>query len=169
MYAAPRADERFKRIFGEQAFDAPQQRLLIFAVLRTEIYEVGVNAAAFQQAELPEQRLRLLRAPLTAYQRQITGYAVAPQLAARRGLVQRIFYQRREHRHGRPGLIAAHARERRRGGAHAAAVKLTRGQQAQCAVKRFRARSGEAERDPDGFRGARRERKFYFRADLRRG
>ena len=169
MYAAPRADERFKRVFGEQPFDAPEQRLLIFAVLRAEIYEVSVNAAAFQQTELPHQRLRLLRAPLAAYQRQIAGYAVAPQLAARCGLVQRIFYQCREHRHGRPGLIAAHASERRRGGAHAAAVKLACGQQSQRAVKRFRARSGEAERETDGLRGVRRERKFYFRADLRRG
>ena len=74
------ADERFKRVFGEQPFDAPEQRLLIFAVLRAEIYEISVNAAAFQQTELPQQRLRLLRAPLAAYQRQIAGYAVAPQL-----------------------------------------------------------------------------------------
>ena len=63
MYAATCADERFKRVFGEQPFDAPEQRLLIFAVLRTEIYEVGVNAAAFQQTELPQQRLRLLARP----------------------------------------------------------------------------------------------------------
>ena len=169
MYAAPRTDERFKRVFGEQPFDAPEQRLLIFAVLRAEIYEVSVNAAAFQQTELPQQRLRLLRAPLTAYQRQIAGYAVAPQLAARSGLVQQIFYQCRQHRHGRPGLIAAHTGERRRGGAHAAAVKLAGSQQTQRAVKRFRARAGEAERETDGLRGVRRERKFYFRADLRRG
>ena len=82
--------------------------------------------------------------------------------------MQRIFYQRREHRHGRPGLVAAHASERRRGGAHAAAVKLAGSQQTQRAVKRFRARAGEAERETDGLRGVRREREFYFRADLRR-
>ena len=49
---------------AKQPFDAPGSRPLIFTVLRAEIYEVSVNAAAFQRTELPRQRLRLLaRAP----------------------------------------------------------------------------------------------------------
>ena len=66
--------------------DVPQQRLEVFALLAREVNKLRVEPAAFEQAEAPKQLFRLHRAAVAAYHRQITGYAVAPKLALRRGI-----------------------------------------------------------------------------------
>ena len=85
-HAAGTADERFQPDRCEHLPDVPQQRLEVFALLTREVNKLRVEPAAFEQAEAPKQLFRLHRAAVAAYHRQITGYAVAPKLALRRGI-----------------------------------------------------------------------------------
>ena len=109
MYAPRNAHKGLQAHRGEYGEHTSQQGLLVFPLLVREIYQVCVQAAAFQKTEVAQQFFTVGAVPLTADDGQVPGDPVAPQLPPGGGPVQPVLPQGQDHVHGGPQLLRAHA------------------------------------------------------------
>ena len=117
MHAAPAAQQGLQPHRGQHAAQPLPQGLLILALLVGKIHQIGVESAAFQQAEAAQQLLAVRGVALAAEDGKIAGNAVSPQLPLGRGGGEPVLPQGQHQLHGGPHLLLTHTKMHR-GGPH---------------------------------------------------